>query len=291
MSRKTMRILTAIAGFAAVIPQFSHAQQSAAPMATASGFSGNLTYADIADLSAGTPLVAKVQVRKVARLKPDQAPGLRAGMARVYIEGRTSALLIGEGLGESIRFLADVPLTPKGDLPKLRKAETIVFARAVPERPGEIQLVAPDGMIAWSQPVEDRVRGILRELVAPGAAPAIIGVREAAHVRGNLVGEGETQIFLATPSGQPVSISVLRRPEAPPTWGVSLGEIVDQAAVPPTRDTLTWYRLACFLPNGVTPSTVLPGDDIDRRRAAEDYRYVRGELGACPRNRPEAYRR
>jgi len=110
-------------------------------------------------------------------------------------------------------------------------------------------------------------------------------VREALHVPGNLVGEGETQIFLSTESGDPVSLTVLRRPGAEPTWGVALGEIVDQAARPPARDTLTWYRLACFLPTALPQSANLSGVARARAIAAEDYRLVRGELGACPRTR------
>jgi hypothetical protein len=166
-----------------------------------------------------------------------------------------------------------------------------LFASAVPGRAGELRLVAPDAQLAWSQALEDRVRAILGELVAPGAAPRVRGVREAMHVTGNLLGEGETQIFLATEAGDPVSITVLRRPGAAPAWGVALGEIVDQAARPPERETLVWYRLACFLPAGVTPATILPGNENDRRKAAEDYRYVRGQLGACPRTRPDEWRR
>jgi hypothetical protein len=243
------------------------------------------SYADLADLAAAAPLVARVQVRDVTRLEPAQAPGLAPGMARVLIKARTRAVLTGEPLGESIRYLADVPLDAKGKLPKLAKREALVFARTVAARPGELQLVARDAQLAWDAALEGRVRAILTELVAPNAPPRIVGVREAIHVPGNLVGEGETQVFLSTDSGDPVSLTVLRRPGAAPTWGVALGEIVDQAARPPARDTLTWYRLACFLPGALPPAANLSGDARARAIAAEDYRLVRRELGACPRTR------
>ena len=260
----------------------AQAPRTAAPIApVATG----PTYADLADLADRAPLVARVQVRDTVRLKPEQAPGLRPGMARIFVKAKTRAVLVGEALGESVSYLADVPLTAKGKLPKLEKRDALIFARSVAGRPGELQLVAPDAQLAWDAALEGRVRAILTELVAPGAAPRVTGVREVAHVPGNLVGEGETQIFLATQAGDPVSISVLRRPGQPPAWGVAFGEIVDQAARPPARDTLAWYRLACFLPSSLSSATMLTGDGEARRAAAEDYRWVRGQLGACPRSR------
>ena len=241
------------------------------------------TYADLADLADHAPLVAKVDIRDAVRLKPEQAPGLRNGVARVYVKAKTRALLLGETIGESASYLADVPLDSKGKLPKLKKTLALIFARPVAARPGELQLVSTAGQVAWSQPTEDRVRAILTELIAPGAPPRVTGVREVSFVPGNLIGEGETQIFLATEAGDPVSISVVHRPGEPRVWGVAFGEIVDQAALPPQRDTLAWYRLACFLPAGLSAATNLSGDDEAQRKAAEDYRYVRGQLGPCPR--------
>ena len=241
------------------------------------------TYADLADLADHAPLVAKVDIRDAVRLKPEQAPGLRSGVARVYVKAKTRALLLGETIGESASYLADVPLDSKAKLPKLKKTLALIFARPVAARPGELQLVSTAGQVAWSQPTEDRVRAILTELIAPGAPPRVTGVREVSFVPGNLIGEGETQIFLATEAGDPVSISVVHRPGEPRVWGVAFGEIVDQAALPPQRDTLAWYRLACFLPAGLSTATNLSGDDDAQRKAAEDYRYVRSQLGPCPR--------
>ena len=245
------------------------------------------TYADLADLADHAPLVAKVDIRDAVRLKPEQAPGVRSGMARVYVKAKIRALLLGETIGESASYLADVPVDPKGKPPKLKKTTALIFARPVAARPGELQLVSTVGQVAWSQPTEDRVRAILTELVAPGAPPRVTGVREVSFVPGNLIGEGETQIFLATEAGDPVSISVVHRPGEPRVWGVAFGEIVDQAARAPLRDTLAWYRLACFLPAGLSTATDIlgdiSGDGEARRVAAEDYRYVRGQLGACPR--------
>ena len=245
------------------------------------------TYADLADLADHAPLVARIEIRDVTRLKPEQAPGVRPGMARVLVKAKIRALLVGETIGESASYLADVPLDSRGKLLRLKKSAMLIFARLVPTRRGELQLISPLGQIVWSQPTEDRVRTILNELVAPGAPPRVTGVREVSYVPGNLIGEGETQIFLTTEAGDPVSISVVHRPGQPPVWGVAFGEIVDQAARAPQRDTLAWYRLACFLPAGISSASDLSSDGDARRTAALDYRYVRGQLGSCPRTLAE----
>ena len=128
-------------------------------------------------------------------------------------------------------------------------------------------------------------RAILAELAAPDAPPPITGVREIIHVPGNLAGTGETQVFLATGDGSAASITVRHEPGRQPIWGVSFSELVAQADRGPPRETLAWYRLACFLPNTLRPGVNLSASAMDRQQALSDYRMVLGELGACPRNR------
>lgn len=243
------------------------------------------TYADIADVSDAAELVARAQIRKQALVEPERAPGLEPGFARLYIEARTQALLAGNApVGDSLRYLVDVPLTFEGKVPKLKKQQVLLFARPVPGRPGEIQLVGKRAQLPWSEALEARVRPILSGLLAADAPPRIEGVRDAISVAGNLAGESETQIFLDTNGDGPVSLSVIRRPGMAPVWGVSWTEIVDQAARPPQRETLPWYRLACFLPDTLPARANLSRDGDSRQRANADYRYVLGELGQCPRS-------
>jgi hypothetical protein len=245
-----------------------------------------LSYSDLADLSDSATVVARAEIRKVAALKPEQAVGVPAGTTRVYIEARTSALLAGPALGESLHYLADVPLDGMGRLPKLKKTSVLVFARPVEGRPGELRLVTPNAQVPWDPATEATTRAILTELVAPGAPPRITGLREALHVQGNLVGEGETQLFLATEGGAPVSLSVVHRPGQPTVWGVSFSEIVDQAARPPAPRTLAWYRLACFLPTTLPQSANLSGSPEDQEVATDDYALVLRDLGPCGRTGP-----
>lgn len=256
-------------------------QAEVAPAGTVQG----PTYADLADLALPADLVARAQVRKAAALKPEQSPGLATGKVRLYIEARTTAVLAGPDLGESIRFLADMPLDSRGKAPRLAKADVLVIGHTVAGRPGELLLSAPDAMLAYAPLAEQRLRAILTEKLSADAPPVVRGVREAMHVAGNLAGEGETQVFLATDGGRPAALSIVRRPGQPASWGASFSEIVDQAARPPAPETLAWYRLACFLPASLPDRANISDSAADRQAAAEDYALVTHDLGVCARAR------
>lgn len=243
------------------------------------------TYADLADLADSAPLVLRAQVRKMLPVEPARATGLRPGLGRFYIEARTVAFLSGSGLiGEGLRYLVDLPLDAKGKPPKLKKAEVLLFARDPRGRPGEIQLVAPDAQVRWDAASEARLRAILAELHGPNPPPRIGRLFEAIHVPGTLAGEGETQFSLLTGANTAASITVTHRSGQRPAWNVSFSEVVDGGGVPP-RETLAWYRLACFLPAALPPGTNLSATRLDAAQAESDWRLVRRDLGECPRNR------
>jgi hypothetical protein len=104
-------------------------------------------------------------------------------------------------------------------------------------------------------------------------------------VAGNLFGESETQLFLDTVSGEPVSLTVIRRPGMDPAWGVSWTEIVDQSARPPAPRTVEWYRLACSLPPELPADSYLQQDTAAQEQAREDYSFILDQLGDCGRTR------
>ena len=242
--------------------------------------------ADLIDLADYADLVVKAEIRRQSEVKPERAPGLRPGHVRFYIEADVMNLIAGNvPLGERVRYLVDLPFDSQGRKPKLRKEEVLLFARAVPGRPGELQLVAPDAQLRWNEGLERRTRLILEQLVAPGAAPRIVGIRDALSVAGTLAGESETQIFLATVNDDPAAISVVRRPGMAPVWGVSFSEIVDQAVRVPQPGSLAHYRLACALPQSLPGEANLAREPADRARASDDYRFVLSQLGPCPRLR------
>jgi hypothetical protein len=243
------------------------------------------SYADLADLIDGTPLVIKAQPRKLALVDAARTPGMKPGWARFYVEAKTEAVIFGRtGVGEQLRYLVDLKLDAKGKPPTFKKQSVLLFARAVAARPGELQLVAPDAQVLWDLAVEARVRGLLGEFYAAGAPQRIAGVREAMFVPGNLAGESETQLFLVTASGEPAAITVARQPGQAPRWTVSFSDLVGDAAVPP-RDTLAWYRLACFLPRALPDDALTAGTPADRAAAGQDYRFVLDQLGGCGRTR------
>lgn len=278
-----LAIALASAGFAGLAvgatgPAFAQTGLSAS--ATPAG----PTYADLADLADGTPLVVRARIKQQAEVSAERAPGLRPGFARLYLEAETLVLIAGTvPLGESIRYLVDVPRDARGKVPKLKKREVVLFARPVAGRPSEVQLVRTDGQLAYSPQLEQRLRPVLAELAARDAPPQVTGISDALSVAGNLAGESETQLFLATRSGRPASIAVVRRPGMEPVWGVSWSEIIDRAASRPQPDTLAWYRLACSLPTSLPADANLAESPADRERAARDYRYVVEALGDCPR--------
>ena len=131
----------------------------------------------------------------------------------------------------------------------------------------------------------ERVKTVLSALVAPDAPPRIIGLGDAFHVAGTIAGEGETQIFLRTENGDPVSLSIIRRPGQQPNWAVALGEIVDEAARAPAPGSLLWYRLSCSLPANLPAQSVRTLAVQDAESARADYQFVLNALGRCARNR------
>lgn len=244
------------------------------------------SYADLVDLADSAELVLRAQVRKLVRLDKAREPDMPPGWGRFYIQAKTSALLTGQAaVGQSLAYLADLPLTAGGKPPALKKAEVILFAHAVPGRPGELSLVAADAQLAWNEALEARLRSILTALASPAAPPRITGVREVIYVPGNLAGEGETQIFLNTANDSASSITVRHQPGQPPAWGVSFSELVADVNHPPQPETLEWYRLACALPNVPPHSADISESATGRAQARADYRMVLGELGPCGRTR------
>ncbi len=244
------------------------------------------TYADVADLFLESPVVLTARIVEAIPLRNSAGSTTAAVTNRYYIVADAVALIRGSSsVASRVAWLTDVTLDGRGKAPRLKKTQVIVSAFAVTSRPGELKLAARDAMVPWSPALESRVRGVIASGLAADAPPRVTGIASAFHSAGNLPGEGETQLFLGTPRSQPVSINVLRRPGFDPQWAVALGEIVDEAARPPERDTLGWYRLACFLPVDLPEPAVgeLSANDIAAVRT--DYRFVLQSLGPCARTR------
>jgi hypothetical protein len=268
----------AIAAALLVSPMASAESQPASPAPT---------YADLADLALAAPLAAHVRVAKAREVEAKLAPGLKPGLARLYVEADVVALVRAPGtVPARVSYVVDLPRDAKGKAPKLRKGtDLILLASPVSGRPGELRLAAPDAQLAFTPERLAQLRAIVREVLAPAAPPRIAGIGRAFHVPGAVRGESETQIFLLTSAGEPVSLNVLRRPGETPQWAVALGEIVDEAAEPPARDTLLWYRLACGLPRTLPRQSLAEADRAAAAAIEADYRLILERLGPCIRNR------
>lgn len=244
-------------------------------------------YADLADLVLAAPVIADATIRSTTRIKGADAAGLALNMVRLYVEADVLALLRGPtDMPARIGYLLDVALDPGGRLPKFKKARVLLFARPVAATPGQLQLVGPEAQRDWGPELDSRVRTIARATLAADAPPVITGVGNAFYVAGALPGEGETQVFLTTADGRPVSLSVLRRPGERPRFAVALSEIVDEAAAAPAPETLLWYRLACTLPATLPDHSTATLSLADADSARADYRFVIETLGPCARSQP-----
>jgi hypothetical protein len=267
-----------VAALAAALPASAESQ---APQPAA------FSYADLADLSLQAPIAAHVRVARARLLKGDSAAGVAADKARFYVEAEVVSLIrSAQPLPARVSYVVDLPRNAKGKAPKLaKKSEFILLASPVAGYANELRLVAPDAQIPYTPAAADRVRAIRREASGAGAPPRITGIGRAFHVPGAIAGESETQIFLQTAEGLPVSLNVLRRPGQTPQWAVALGEIVDEAAGPPQRDTLLWYRLACTLPRALPPQSLAEAEPGTGPAIEDDYRLIIERLGPCVRTR------
>lgn len=239
-----------------------------------------LTAADLADLVLPAPMVLEAEVR---RATPVRDAATAPGVMRVAVEGSLTAVIRSSGpVGAEQTWLADVPApSARG----LKGRRVLLFARPVPGRPDVLQLTEGDAQIDWTPERADAVRRLVTEAAAPGALAAITGLTRAFHTPGPVAGEGETQLFLSTADGAPVSITVRRAPGRPPSWALATGDVAGAAAATPTPGGLTWYRLACSLPTTV-PTDALPGDARLDQAVRDDLRFVRESLGPCERSRP-----
>ena len=274
------------------LAQFSPAaaqNAAAAPFAVPAQGS---TYADIADLVVISPVILDAQIRKVTKLPDTQAIGVPANIQRVLVDATVSSLIRGnDGFAGSARFLLDIPRDAKGKIPKLQKQRYFLLGSKVAGSPGVLKLSRPDALVEWSAENDATLRSITQEAVQIEAPQAISGISGAFHTQGTVIGEGETQIFLRTAGGQPISISVLSRPGQTRRWAVSTGDVIDESAIAPARNTLLWYRFACSLPRALDATLVESGEARDIANAQADYRFVLDSLGPCGRTRAMAGKR
>lgn len=241
------------------------------------------SYARMADLVTASPAIAVISVRKMTAVPFERSPGLAPGQQRFLVDVDTTSLIrSNDVLARQAAFLIDLPAQPKGKPPKWAKRSFLIFGK-VENRVDFFQLLSSNALIPWSADNEAFVRKVAAEMIAPDAPPLIEGVDSVFHVSGAVAGEGETQIFLTTGDGSPISLSIVRKPDEQPHIGVSLGEIVDEAAALPARDTPLWYRLACSLPDRLPQRALAGQSSQEAAAAAKDYAEFLKAVAPCNR--------
>lgn len=236
------------------------------------------TYADLATLTLASPVIVRATIAKAERLRPEEAPGVAPGQARLLIRARvTAALLAPDAVPAELDYLVEVPTDAKGKPPKLKDAPVLLFLRPGP-KPGDYVLVSARAQLADRSTAEATVRSVLAE--ARTDVPRITGITSAFRVPGSVPGEAESQFFLSTANARPISLVVLSRPGQERTLQLALGDVIDESAAGVKRDTLLWYRLACFLPKALPAS--IGGDD--RAGLQDDWTFVLASLGTCARS-------
>ena len=287
--RITMRntiFLTIFAGAALLSGQNAWAQTAPAPGSDYAVQADGAAYADIADLVVISSLIVDATVRSATKIAPEQSIGVPATMQRMLIEADVTALIGGQGgVTPRVKFLLDVPKDTRGKVPKLKKQRLFLLGSNVVGRPGEIRLSRPNALIRWSAANNTLLRAIAQEAVQADAPKAITGISGAFYSAGTVLGEGETQVFLKTDKGQPMSLSILSRPGQAKSWAVSTAEVIDASATAPARHTLLWYRLACGLPRDLNTELVEAAESDNAARAQADYKFVIEALGPCGRKR------
>jgi len=235
---------------------------------------GLASFADLVVLTERTPVIVHARLTRSVPVPTKAAPGLAAGRTRLLVTAMLVDAIIAPGtVPATIDYLVDVARDAHGRSPQLAGADVLLFLRAQGDG---FALSDAAGQIGWTAAAEAE----LRTIIADGrrALPQITGVGSAFRVPGSLPGEAESQFFLATADGRPVSLVVLSRPGEPRRLSIALGDMIDDAAGGIQPRTLLWFRLACGLPRALPE----PGDSA----LADDYAFVLQSLGPCGRTLP-----
>lgn len=241
-----------------------------------------LSWTDLADLALASPVVLVADVAKVDRLGKRDAPDVPPGQVRALVEGRLRAALKAPAvLPAGAAWLWQGPATAKGRVPFGKAAPLILFASLLSGgSKADVQplrLSSAHGQQPWDAATEAVVRSILVEAVRPANAGLMVtGISDGFRSTGDVPGQSESQYFLRTEGGRPLTLVVRRAADAEPSVTVATGELVDRAR-PVAPRTLLWRGLACGLPEALPEALAADAGLV------EDYALARASIGACGR--------
>lgn len=240
--------------------------------------------ADLVRLTLDAPVIVRAEIARASALSRKLSPGLAFGFRRHLVRARLTNVLIAPGyVPPQVEYLVDVPADSRGRVPELKGMPVLLFLDSS-RLETQYRLIAPWAQVDWTAEREAYVRIIAREALEPDLkGMRVLGLGQAFHVPGNLPGESESQIFVTTQSGRPVSLVVLARPGQRRTFSVATGDVIDDAAGNVAPGSLLWYHLACGLPATLPASSTETLDSENAAAVSADYRFVRESLGACDR--------
>lgn len=239
-------------------------------------------WTDLADLALAAPVVLIGTIRRANRLGHRAAADVPAGQVRALVEADLAAVLKAPGLLPArAAWLWQGIAGPRTSLPFARTQPVLLFARPLAGGANpEVQamaLISLHGQQPWSADAETAVRAVIAENLQPGRqARMVTAVSDAVRSEGAIAGKSESQFFLATDIGQPLTLLVRRAPGQPAVVLVAAGELVDRATAI-ERHTLTWRALACGMP-GRLPARMAADAGL-----AADYALAKEQVGACDR--------
>ena len=240
------------------------------------------SWTDWADLALAAPVVLVGSVGKVDRLSRRDAPDVPPTEVRALVQADLQSVLKAPGaMPQGAAWLWQGAADAKGRAPFAKKDVVFAFARplsggARPEVQA-LQLVSPAGQQPWTAEADATVRAILQAALKPGAAGLMVtGISDGFRSEGDVPGTSESQFFLTTEGGRPVTLVVRHEPGRAAEVLAGAGEMVDRAQ-PIQPETLLWRGLACGLPQQLPPT--LAGRD----GLASDYRVAMASIGPCGR--------
>ena len=238
--------------------------------------------ADLATLALQSDTVLRARIERAKEVKRERAPGLAPGFHRLLIRADTQNVVVApERVPAEIEYLVDVPATSRGRAPKLEGQSVLLFLGRE-HAPGEYVLAHKYGQQPWTAEAEALAARYLRERAeAPNSFTRAEAVTSAFHVPGTLPGESESQIFIRTETGTPLSLIVLNRPGQAPRVSLATGDIIDPDAPAPDPASLSAVTLVCSLPPEL-PADVASG--ADSAALKRDYQAGLEALGRCDRN-------
>lgn len=238
-----------------------------------------LSWSDLADLALAAPVVIHTRIDNIRRISRNIARDVPEGEMRVLVEtSLVTALKAPHPLPAGAEWQWQGPAGLRGQPPFSRGDVVLAFLRpSYGNVPGQYQLITPQAQLPWSPERDAEVRDIIRQALDPqNQGLMVTGVANGFRTEGTVRGQSESQFFLSTAGGRPLTLGVSRQPGSLPQITVATGEIIDRGQQVRPR-TLAWHALACGLPAEL-PATLaeVPG-------LADDYILAKTAIGPCGR--------